>query len=60
MVMSCSQSMTPILCQVVSYSHLEENDEHGVREISSTTEYVFYDISSCDEGIDQMERVLVE
>ena len=35
--MPSSQPMTLVLCQVVVYPPLEENDEHRVRDISSTT-----------------------
>lgn len=54
--------MTHVLCQLVSYPFLEEEDELGVREISSTTIDTSYpltkdvmdDVSSYDGDIDQM------
>jgi hypothetical protein len=41
MVMSGSQPMTYVLCQVVLYSLLKENVEHTKRKVYSKTKGVF-------------------
>ena len=63
MVMSGSQPMTLVLCQLVPYPPLEKNDEHKVRNILSTMEdipYLFIEdlmdnVSSNYEVNDRME-----
>lgn len=60
MVMSVYQPMTPVLCQLLPYPSLKENDEHKERAIYSTTKGVSHsliedvvdDASSCEEDID--------
>lgn len=68
MVMSGSQPMTFVLCQVVSFPPLKENAWYRLREISSTTnethcpqiQYILDDVSLCGENSDQMEGVPVD
>ena len=68
MVMSSYQPMTSMLCQVVPYPSLEDNDKHKVREISLTTEdtrypiieYVMDDVSLSDENNNKVVEVLTE
>lgn len=63
MVMSGSQLMTLVLCQVVPYLPLEETGELKIKEIYSKNKDVPHflikdvtdDVSSSDEDIDQME-----
>ena len=66
MVMSSSQPMTLVLCQIVPYPHLDENHDYNFREISllvynifcPPTKHIMDDASSFDEYIDQIEAVL--
>ena len=66
--MSSSQPMNDMLCQVIYYPPLEENDEHTMRKKFSTTndtsyphiEDVMDDVPSHDEDIDQMVDVLID
>lgn len=58
MVMLGSQLMSPMLCQVISYPHLKEDEELIVGYISSTItcgphiEDALDDVSSYDVDID--------
>ena len=61
--------MTHVLCQIVTYPPLEiEHEEPKVEEKNlstdkiecSTIQHLNNDISSCDEYVDEMERVFID
>lgn len=62
MVMFGSQQMIHVLCQVLPYPPLKDNDEHKERVTSSTIEDIPHllieDVSFSDEDIDQMVEIL--
>ena len=62
MVMSGSQPMTILLCQVVPYFYLEGNDEHKDREISSNKDvhHILIEYVSDDEDIDHMKEIITD
>jgi hypothetical protein len=51
LVMSGSQPMNPLLCQVEPYPLLEENDEHTERKISLTTKFFPFSPFEDDEEV---------
>ena len=62
MIMSGSQPMTHVLCQVMPCLHLEGNYEHKDREIFSTKDvpHPFMEYVSNDEDINQMEEIITD
>jgi hypothetical protein len=68
MIMLGSKLVTHVLCQVVHYPPLQEDDELKVRKCSSTIEDVLHllmedvmdYVSFCDEDIDHIAKLIID